>query len=92
MMLLLLAFIGSLEGVVYLIRYRTAVGRSATASASSAFCLAVMRVMFLLAGVSVILKESNWAVAVIAYALPAAVATWLAHEALERRAERLYYQ
>lgn len=83
--LLALAGVGVVEAVVHLVRYRTATARSAAASAAATLAVAATRVWFVLAGVSAAMGRAPWWAVVPAYAVPAAAATWLAHELLERR-------
>lgn len=81
-----LAIIGGIEAVIHLLRYRSAVGKSALWSAATTFLLCAARVVFLAAGVALVVDgEPVWA-ALLAYAGPAAVVTLALHWWLERRA------
>ncbi len=85
MTLILLALIGSVEAVVYLVRYRTAHHPSAMVSAASTFTVATMRILFVVVGAQSLMRGEPWWALVAAYAIPATVATHLAHGWLERR-------
>lgn len=85
MNLLLLSLIGSVEAVVYLVRYRTAHHRSAWVSAWSTFTVATMRILFVVVGAASMMKGEAWWALVAAYAIPATVATLVAHGWMERR-------
>jgi len=73
MISLLLAIVGTAEAVVYQARYRATHGTPIEA-AGWTFAVCVLRVAFVSLGVSAALAN-QWAVAVLAYAVPAAVVT-----------------
>jgi len=86
--LFLLAIVGIIEALVCLIRYRTAVAKSYIVSAFSTLGVTVMRISFLLVGVSAIMQEHHPLMLVAAYVIPATVATAILHRELERREDK----
>lgn len=82
--LILLAAIGTAEAVIYLLRYRSAVERSAWKSGVHSMLVCSLRVTFIIAGVGAMLESTNPVALGLAYALPAAITTGLLHEYLER--------
>ena len=80
-----LAFIGFLEAVVYLLRYRSATGKSHWLSGLHSLMIATLRVWFILAGVSAAMRDANPVALVVAYAGTAAVTTTVLHWWLEHR-------
>ena len=73
----LLGLIGSAEAVVYWFRYRCGDGHAAWWVALWTFMVCALRVAFVALGVSAAMSGMHWAVAVAAYAVPAAVVTGL---------------
>lgn len=76
MTLLLLALVGMAEAVVHQSRYRATFGTPLSVGVWT-LLLCLLRVGFVALGVSVMLRE-QWALALFAYAVPAAVTTAVA--------------
>jgi len=77
--LLLLAAMGIIEAVVYLWRYRTAVDRFSWQSVASTFGVTATRVGFVVVGASAVFNSEPWYWLILAYAVPATVATAVVH-------------
>lgn len=77
--MLSLPIIGAVEAVVFWFRYRSAVGRCGRTSAFWTFAVCAVRVWFLLAGVSAVMRGHEAWVLIAAYAAPAALVTWGLH-------------
>lgn len=73
MTLLLLAIVGAVEAVVYQGRYRATHG-SVLAAGFTTSLVCVLRVAFVTLGVAAVMRE-QWAWAIVAYAVPAAIVT-----------------
>lgn len=91
-----LALLGTAEAAVLLLRCKSAVEPGALRSAFWTFCTCVLRVVFVQMGVTAILDGMPLHVAIAAYAIPAAVATFAVHalddqqdQARQRHAARL---
>jgi uncharacterized membrane protein SpoIIM required for sporulation len=71
--ILTLALIGILEAVAFVWRYRASLAHRFAGTFASTLAVCILRVLFVAAGVSAVLKETPIIVAVLAYAIPAAV-------------------
>jgi hypothetical protein len=80
---LLLALVGSAEAVVFYFRYRCGDQHSALWVAFWTLLVCVLRVAFVGLGVSAVLAGVPWWLAVLAYAVPAAVVTGFVHRAVK---------
>lgn len=78
-MLLILSAISIVEAVVYLFRYRSAAQSSAVAAGIWAFAVCALRVAFTFFGVTAMLKDESLVVILLAYAVPAGIATTIVH-------------
>lgn len=83
MNLLLLAFVGIAEAVIYHFRYRSAVKDCAFTAGKWATWVCITRIAFTYLGVSSVIAGEPLVLCVLAYALPAGVATSITHK-LER--------
>jgi len=85
---IVLAAVGALEAAVFLLRYRSAHHPSAAYSAATTGLVATLRVVFVWAGASAAFRGDGLgdvAVAAVAYAGSATLATWALHAWLNRR-------
>lgn len=81
---LMLSAIAMVEAVVYLVRIRTAAGRSHWRSAASNCSVTFVRIVFLIAGVSAVMKDVHPALLIVAYCVPSTIMTFVLHRWLER--------
>jgi len=82
-----LVIIGALEGVVFLLRYRSANHRSAVYSAFMSLLIATLRLAFIIVGANALIND-NVLVAFFSYVPAAVIATGITHEIAERRKAR----
>ncbi len=75
--LLLLAAVGTAEAVAYVWRYGSAVRGSALSQAGSTVIVAALRVLFVAAGVTAVMRSVPLPLVLLAYAVPAAAATYV---------------
>lgn len=79
MTLLLLATLGIIEAAAWHWRMRTAVGKSIAQSTAAAFLVTVTRIAFVTAGASAVIAREPWPLLIVAYAIPATLATVVVH-------------
>lgn len=84
---LLLAMLGTAEAIVFLDRYRSAVGRRVWSSTRSCFLTTTLRILFIYAGATAVMKGVPFLGLVAAYVLPACIANHLTHLFLDRKKE-----
>lgn len=86
--ILTLAGIGVIESVVYLRRYRSAVGGCSRRAANDAALIVLIGLVRLWAGATAVLDRSPLWLLCIAYVLPVWATTYLAHRRIAQRALR----
>lgn len=74
-----LALFGATEGIVYLFRYRTAVGDNVPASVFWTLLTCGLRIAVIASGAAAIMRDTPLVWLILCYALPAAGATGVAH-------------
>jgi hypothetical protein len=84
--LILLAALGIVEAAAWHWRMRTAVGASVAASTAAAFLVTVTRIAFVGAGASAVMAREPWPLLIVAYAVPATLATVVVHSHSQRKA------
>lgn len=81
-----IALIGALEALVFLHRYNSATKPHAGYAAASSMVVALMRVAFVLAGVSAMMRGANPVMLTLAYIAPVGLVTFLEHRRIHTRA------
>ena len=85
MTLFLLAALCIVEAAAWHWRMRTAVGASVAASTAAAFLVTVTRIAFVTAGASAVMAREPWPLLIVAYAVPATLATVVVHAHSQRK-------
>jgi hypothetical protein len=79
-----IALIGALEALIFLHRYNSATRPHAGYAAASSMVVALMRVSFVLAGVSAMMKGADPVLLTLAYTAPVGLVTYLEHRRVHR--------